>query len=269
MVLKLNSWTVSLTRKLWPRMNLWSVLRFRDYSLREAQSSLHRDQLLNLYMKSPINQNVYLREVGSDILTFNEVLLDQIYETVLSHVPECKTVIDLGANIGLSSIFFAAHYPTCRIFAVEPNPRTYRLLNLNLKKLITEGRCATLQAAVWGTERKLTADPSRGSEHYSIFATVEPPETRLVEAGISGESIKKIIDRSGFNHIDLMKVDIEGAEKELFKGDLNWLNRVRCIAIEFHEDSRKTTNFDRVMLDYGFKIYNEDQHTIVAVRSAI
>src|SRR5688572_30393179 len=117
MLQNLNSWTVSLARELWPRMNLRSVLRFRNYSLREAQGSLRQNQLLNLNMKSPINQRVSLREVGSDILTFNEVLLDRVYKTVLSHVSECKTVIDLGANIGLSSIFFAANYPACRIFA--------------------------------------------------------------------------------------------------------------------------------------------------------
>ena len=267
MLLNLNSWTVSLTRELWPRMNLRSVLRFRDYSLREAEGRLRQDELLSLNMKSPINQNISLREVGSDILTFNEVLVDQVYETVLSHVPECKTMIDLGANIGLSSIFFAAHYPATRIFAVEPNPNTYRLLSLNLQKLKSEGRCVTLQAAVWGTERDLTPDPTKESEHYSVFAAIEPPEGKPLEAGITGVPIRTIIDRSRFDHIDLMKVDIEGAETELFKGDLTWLNRVGCIAIEFHGDSRRTINFDAVMRDYGFRIYNEDQHTIVAVRS--
>lgn len=266
MLLNLDSWTVSLTRELWPRMNLRSVLRLRDYSLREAQGRLRRDEVLNLNMKSPINQNVSLREVGSDILTFNEVLLAQVYKTVLSSLPECKTVIDLGANIGLSSIFFAANYQSCRIFAVEPNPNTYKLLNVNLHKLINEGRCTTLQAAVWGKERNLAVDRSRESEHYSVFAAIEPADPNPVEAEIAGVTIKQIIERSGFDHIDLMKVDIEGAETELFKGDLNWLKRVRCIAIEFHENSRETINFDAVMHDYGFKIRNEDQHTIVAIR---
>lgn len=264
----LDSWTVSLTRELLPRMDVSSVLRFRSYSLREAQGRLRQNELLNLKMKSPINQRISLREIGSDILTFNEVLLDQVYKTVLSHVPECKTVIDLGANIGLSSIFFAAHYPGCRIFAVEPNPSSNGMLNINLNKLISEGRCATLRAAVWGTERDLQADPTLESEHYSVFSMVERSSARLADSGITGMPITQIIERSGFDHIDLLKVDIEGAETELFKGDVNWLKRVGCIAIEFHQNSREITDFNSLMHEYGFSIDNGDQHTIVAVRLA-
>lgn len=261
-----NSWTVSLTRELLPHMSLRSVMRFRDYSLREAKGRLQQDKLLALNMKPPVHQNVFLREVGSDILTFNEVLLEQVYRSVLELVPQCDSMIDLGANIGLASLYFASHYPACRIFAVEPNPSSYRVLNINLEKLINEGRCRTLQAAVWGSEKALTADQTKESDHYSIFTTVELEDTANVEESISGLPFNKIIEQSGFNEVGLLKVDIEGAEKELFKGDLGWLRQVRAIAIEFHSGSRESTNFDRVMRDFGFQIYDPNPHTTVAVR---
>jgi len=61
-------------------------------------------------------------------------------------------------------------------------------------------------------------------------------------------------------------VDIEGAETELFKGDLSWLARVNAIAIEFHGESRMASHFDDAMQEFGFCIYNEDRHTVLAVK---
>jgi FkbM family methyltransferase len=261
-----NSWTVTLTRELLPHMSLRSIMRFRDYSLRESKGRLYQDQLLALQMKPPVGQNVFLREVGSDILTFNEVLLEQVYKSVLEHVRECKTIIDVGANIGLASLYFAANYPACRIFAIEPNPSSYRVLNINLEKLIKEGRAETLQAAVWGSEKALGADQTKAADHYSIFTTVELENNGADEESIKGLPFKKIIERSGFDEVGLLKVDIEGAETELFKGDLDWLKQTRAIAIEFHKGSRETIDFDRVMEDYGFKVYDPNPHTTIAVR---
>ncbi|HKQ99579.1 MAG TPA: FkbM family methyltransferase [Pyrinomonadaceae bacterium] len=261
-----NSWTVSLTRELLPHMNLRSVMRFRDYSLRESKGMLNQDGLLALQMKPPVGQSVFLREVGSDILTFNEVLLEQVYQSVLEYVPECRTIIDVGGNIGLASLYFAAHYPECRIFAIEPNPSSYRVLNKNLERLIKEGRAETLQAAVWGSEKALGADQSKAADHYSIFTTVELADDGGADGAIKGLPFKKIIERSGFDEVGLLKVDIEGAEVELFKGDVDWLKQVRAIAIEFHKGSRETIGFDRMMREYGFQIHDPNPHTTVAVR---
>jgi hypothetical protein len=63
-------------------------------------------------------------------------------------------------------------------------------------------------------------------------------------------------------------VDIEGAEVELFKGNLDWLLKVRAIAIEFHRDSRNVSAFDRIMADYGFSILVDGAHTVLATRAS-
>ena len=207
-----------------------------------------------------------LREVGSDILTFNEVIKEQVYRTIFERVKKCDTVIDLGGNIGLASLYFANRYPACRLFAVEPHPETYRMLVSNLSELIASGRCQTLQAAVWGSEKASAADPSQESDHYSAFATREAAGNENPEETMIGLPIRKIIAESGFSKIDLLKIDIEGAEVELFKGDSNWLNEVGAIAIEFHHDSRRVSEFDRLMKEHKFRIYDGDPHTTLAVR---
>jgi hypothetical protein len=82
-----------------------------------------------------------------------------------------------------------------------------------------------------------------------------------------GLPIQKIINNSGFTKVDLLKVDIEGAEVELFKGNVSWLGCVNSIAIEFHGDSRKQCRFDEIMRNYQFQIYDQDSHTVLAVRN--
>jgi FkbM family methyltransferase len=260
-------WTLTFLREWRPYISFRSVLRLRDYELRSGRGRQAEGRILELSMKSPVQGKVFLREVGSDILTFDEVIKRQVYGNILSRLERCETVIDLGANIGLASLYFAGHYPSCQLFAVEPNPDTYRMLTANLRELVENGRCRTLKAAVWGSEKALIADHSQAPEHYSAFSTKEAnPEESATET-MSGLPIREIIKNSGFTKIDLLKVDIEGAEVELFKGDVGWLHSVNSIAIEFHGDSRNESKFDEIMRDYKFHIYDQDPHTVVVVRS--
>jgi FkbM family methyltransferase len=254
-------------REWWPYMSLGSLLRLREYERRSAKGDLGKGATLALDMKRPVKGLVSLREAGSDMLTFDEVFKSEIYRGVVSQVSQCDTIIDLGANIGLASLYFAAHYPSCRILAIEPNPDTYQLLTTNLSKLIQSGHCQTVQAAVWGSETVLTGD-SDSPGHYSAFETRQADETTTSDMQIAGLPITRLIASSGFDRIDLLKVDIEGAEVELFKGDLNWLRKVKSIAIEFHHDSREKSSFDRVMREYGFGIVDEGSHTVLALNKA-
>lgn len=263
-----NSWTVSLARELLPHMTLRSVMRFRDFSLREGQGRLRGGELLELQMKSPVGQKLFLREVGSDALTFQEVLLEGVYSGVVEHVRGCRTIVDLGANIGLASLYFSAHYPDCRIFAVEPNPDTYRVLTLNMEGLVRAGRCQTFPGAVWGSESELVAAADWSQGRFSRFAMTEGAANAPAGDGasIKGLPIDKLFEVAGFERVDLLKSDIEGAEVELFKGDLGWLDRVGAIAIEFHGDSRASTRFDEVVAARGFRVLDAGGHTVLALR---
>jgi FkbM family methyltransferase len=259
-------WTVSFVREWWPYMSLRSIVRLRDYELRSARGQQTIGKTLDLHMKAPVRGLVSLREVGSDILTFNEIIREQVYRNVAARVRRCDTLIDLGANIGLASLYFGDRYPTCRLFAVEPNPDSYRMLVRNLKGPIDRGRCRTLRAAVWRSEKTLVADLVNDAHHYSTFAACEAPAAQSHLDTMIGMPIRRIIAESRFENIDLLKVDIEGAEVELFNGDLDWLKNVGAIAIEFHRDSRRKCEFDRLMNEYRFRIYDDGGHTVLAAR---
>ena len=247
-------------------MTLPSVLRLRDYEIRSKRGEAVEGRALRLNMRYPVKSEVSLREVGSDIHTFTEVFKEQVYRDLLSHVKECRTVIDLGANIGLAALYFTTHYPDCKLLAVEPHPGTYQMLRMNLKDLISAKRCRTLRAAVWGKETVLVGEALDAPEHYSTFAMHEAASAGSAEQQTIGLSMPGIIAESGFDTVDILKVDIEGAEVELFKGDVSWLNRVRSIAIEFHADSREAAEFDGLMQQHGFRVIDTGSHTVMALR---
>ena len=75
-----------------------------------------------------------------------------------------------------------------------------------------------------------------------------------------------VFDLAGFETVDLLKIDVEGAERSLFADAELWLQRVRAIAIEFHDDTRAASRFDDVMGGEDFELRDDVGHTVLAVR---
>jgi len=263
---RLSSWSVSFICEWRQWLSPISVIRFRNYMVRRKQGRISNAKRLPLNVIAPWKSRVYLREVGSDVFTFQEIVKGEIYKSVAALVPSCETIIDLGANIGLAALYFTTTYPRSRVFAVEPNPSSHELLELNLQDLIRVGRCKTLQAAVWSHPSSVVSAATSEPDHYSMFAVRAMRDGEETGDSIVGLTMQTIVDRSGFGAIDLLKVDIEGAEVQLFSGDTDWLRRVAAIAIEFHGSSRRDICFDQLMSRYGFRIHDEESHTTIAVK---
>jgi FkbM family methyltransferase len=249
-----RSWTLPFLATHARVMDLPSAWRYRDYIIR-AGAGETRPRLLPLKMRPPVDRLIYIRETGSDRFTFKEIFIDRVYQPVLDYVPQCASMIDLGANIGLASLFLSTHY-RCPVFAVEPNPPTYEVLSRNLSRTDIE---RTVCAGVWS--KAATLSGTRSDDHFSMFSVTESEG-----GGVSGLPMPEIIARSGFKTVGLLKIDIEGAEREVFRGDLSWLEAVQAMAIEFHDTSRSDTSFDAIIDRYGFRVVSEDAHTVVAVK---
>ncbi len=261
----LKSWTVQFLLDHWGPMTLGSALRYRNFVLEETQGRVPRDRLLKLRMWRPLSGDIWLRPHGTDDMAgLREIAYERVYDVVTRRVRACKYVIDLGGNIGLATRFFASRYAECRILVVEPDPENYKVLERNVAELVRAGRCRTVQAGVWGCKARLAlgAPPGREACHLEAFVYETHAEDVAV---VDTVTIPELIDQSGFPVVDILKIDIEGAEVSLFRGDLAWLQRVRTIAIEFHGDSRERSGFDAVMDRYGFAIDDSNHHTVVAM----
>lgn len=155
------------------------------------------------------------------------LLLDQLflrgeYAIAASNV---RTIIDAGANTGLSVIYFAARFPTARIVAFEPDPRNFARLVDNTRDL-TNVELRQVGLSGDGNARVLVA----ASEGWASRLNEIPPGYSGAE--IATVRLDDIIPPLG---LDLLKLDIEGAEFDVI-GHASRLAEVRYIVGELHAD---------------------------------
>jgi FkbM family methyltransferase len=138
-----------------------------------------------------------------------------------------RTIIDCGANIGLTVRYWKAAYPDATVIAVEPDPANFDLLRANTAGL---ANVHCIRAGVWPVSGRLRIEREElGSSSFRTHEAQEVGDTDAV-------TIPDLLARFGIDRLSLLKVDIEGAEKELFAGPhLQWLERVDAIAIELHD----------------------------------
>jgi FkbM family methyltransferase len=166
-----------------------------------------------------------------DICTLREVWIDECYRPPVA-VP-VRTLVDLGANIGLTSLWYATRLGAERLVCVEPSPQNARLARRNLAA--NGVRAAVLEAAVGpldGTARFAAATDA------NVGRLAADGEGAGVEVEVEVVSMDTVLEHLGGGaQIDLLKLDIEGGEAELLKeGDLAWLDRVDAVIAEFHLD---------------------------------
>jgi FkbM family methyltransferase len=165
---------------------------------------------------------VELRMGTSDCSVFAGILVEDSFGFVNS-LGDIKTVIDLEANIGVSSALFLSRWPAARVIAVEPDPGNYALLRSNLS--LYNAQC--IHGAVWSRHTPLALSrPSGDRREWG---------TEVVEG--AGEVRAYTMDElvSALGIVDLLKINIEGSEKAIFDGETSWVGRVRNICISLHD----------------------------------
>jgi len=134
-------------------------------------------------------------------------------------------IIDAGANIGASAVYFALAFPTARIVAIEPEERNFRLLQKNVEGL--DVRCLHAALAAHPGHVKVV-DPGEDNWGY---------RTEPAESGIPCVSIPEIYqqERSATVFPFVVKIDIEGAEAEVFASNVGWLDQTPLVIVEPHD----------------------------------
>jgi FkbM family methyltransferase len=169
---------------------------------------------------------ISIRLGTSDLLVYQEIMRDKKYATMLN-LPHTETIVDLGANIGLVSAYFLSNYPDSRLVAVEADPSNFELCQINLKHYGDRAELANV--AVWSSNGHVQL--RRFSDYW---ATQTEPVNNPSETIVPARDMRTIVSTFNVERIDILKVDIEGAESELFHGDTDWLDRVTSIVIELH-----------------------------------
>lgn len=174
----------------------------------------------------------HLRLRTSDLPTYDQIFVHQEYD--FRTTEPLRTIVDAGANIGLTSIFLANRYPDARIVAIEPEASNFELLKKNVAPY---PNVVPVNAALWCRNEPVNVvDP--GLDKWG-FMTVEGASAGDSAAprchAVDGLTVDRIMDLHGFTRIDLLKVDIEGAEKEVFEDTSRWIDRVDAVILELHD----------------------------------
>jgi FkbM family methyltransferase len=177
-----------------------------------------------------------------DIQAMREVWLDETYR-LPADIGPVRTVVDLGANIGLASVYLCRRHDSRRLVAVEPVPANAALARENLA--LNGIDADVLEAAVAATD---------GTVHFQL--TEDSNLGRIAPSGraVRAISMHQLLERlPARTEIDILKIDIEGGEQELLLGDRSWLRRVRSIIVEFHPAVVDNARLIAVLQREGFE----------------
>lgn len=155
----------------------------------------------------------------SDLEVLNEVLVLDEYRVE----GRPQTVLDLGSHIGVSLLAFRTAFPDADIVGVEPDPNSFARLHRNAGQLP-------------GVRLRRLAVTSHDGE-ASFVPADEPWVSAIGRGGITVEArtLETLLDELGWDRVDLLKIDIEGAELDVLRSPA--LARVRTIVGEIHDDA--------------------------------
>ena len=137
----------------------------------------------------------------------------------------------MGANIGLSALFSIKKFPDARLVAVEPDAVNFSIMEKNLEKFSKS--VSLLQAAIWPTDGEVSLVEEDGN-HVSLGAWGYHTEASNGKSALSVKavSIPTIMKQYDMDFVDILKVDIEGAEYELFEKNYeDWIDKVVLVII--------------------------------------
>lgn len=204
---------------------------------------------VNSLLFKTISHPIFLRRSTSDIPTFNQVFLNREYEYSFEILPQF--IIDCGANIGLATVFFKNKYPNAFVVSVEPENSNFEQLKKNTS-LYSKIEC--IKSGIWNKNAILKVEDEF---HFGNWGFTCKEVFKEDENTVNAISIKEIMNRYNYPQIDILKIDIEGAELELFNSNFEeWLPFTKVIIIELHDRFRRgcSKSFFTALNNYDFSL---------------
>jgi FkbM family methyltransferase len=203
---------------------------------------------------------LYLRTDSSDYQVFRQIFVEKEYAP-LDDAQMVTTIVDCGANVGYSSLYFLNRFPQARVIAIEPDPSNAKLCEQNLKHF--GNRATIIRGAIWPHKARLAVIRGEYGDGEAWATQVRPvtalSESVLAVEGVEMADILRMIDGSA---IDILKIDIERSEVALFGSHTEpWLEQVRNIAIELHDEECRQA-FHNALNGYSFRLQSSGELTI-------
>ncbi|MGN6605067.1 MAG: FkbM family methyltransferase [Ginsengibacter sp.] len=188
-----------------------------------------KGQLIGLHLRG-LSHTVYLRNKTYDTNIFYQIFVQE--DLFLNYEEDIATVVDCGANIGLATLYFQREFPNAAIIAIEPENENYNLL---LKNTGNYSNVSALRIGVFDEDCDLSViDIGEGEASYRLAR--KPTKGKVIQK-IPCRSIDSLMEEFGIDKIDILKMDIEGSEKEcLLSPKTEWLRKTKYLLMEIHEN---------------------------------
>jgi FkbM family methyltransferase len=196
-----------------------------SYGVLKGTSLLLKTEFDPRTLKVPhVKHSIALRPKTSDLPTFLQVFAFGEYKINLDNP---KVIIDAGANIGLFSIYMKNKFPDAMIICIEPDGENFEVLKQNLSfysKIHLEN------CGLWNKDVRLKVNEEFNFGKWGVMVKEDE------NGDIPAVSIGTLMEKYALSQIDVLKIDIETSEKQLFSGNYEaWLPRVKTIIIELHD----------------------------------
>ena len=210
---------------------------------------------------------------SSDVMVVTQVFFNKEYSPVVQEIAKWKQqhkiefIIDAGANAGYTTCYLKAFFPAATVVAIEPDSKNAAQIRKNF--LLNNFSGLTLiEGGLWPKDSWLELkNDFRDGKDWSFYVVESHVETNL--KGYSFESILKLFDRST---IDLLKIDIEGGEKELFSHPAimdTVLQKTKFLAIEIHDETGIRDTIYESLKRNGFEWFNQGELTIATNKNMV
>jgi FkbM family methyltransferase len=219
------------------------------------------------YIANFQNKKVIIRDYNhSDYAVFKQIFNFEEYKTVLSliklnfNIENEQIIIDAGANVGYTSLYFLEQLPKVKIFGIEPFNTNMTQYKENIKINNFEKQVVFYENALSEIENKsYIIDTSfRDGKDWSISTVATN------EGNVKGITLDEIIQKNALEKIAVLKIDIEGAERFIFNrgNNLDFLNITQIIAIEIHDEFEIRSQINTLLQEHDFMLFESGELTI-------
>ncbi len=205
-----------------------------------------------------VEHPIILRNNTMDRYVYDEIFLHRCYDAEMTNslkyrnyksrfsVRPPRFIIDIGGNIGLAAVYYAIMYPDATIISIEPDLSNFIALCENTKHY---KNIIAVRGAVWGSKTKVSI--TNRSQAFTGGQWVDGKRVNGIfnsgkfiveEKSVDGEdmvetfTIDELIEKFDIDKIDILKIDCEGGEREIFSGEYEkWLPKVKVLVFEHHD----------------------------------
>jgi hypothetical protein len=212
-----------------------TIIKERRMSALDQEISQHLPEVALRFKGRYFKVN--LRETDAELQEFSkafgsirELFIRDCYLSDLGALPHLRVGVDLGSNRGIFSTFLAS---TCeQVLCVEPQPQYHDIICRNMAL--------------------------NGYTHFQIADCAIGTSKKLEGFPFPMKRLETLMAEHGLIHIDLLKIDIEGGEFDLF-ADPGWLNHVSMLTMELHPEAGDIDSIHRTLTAKGWRVTTRDR----------